>query len=216
MTRPISLHEAIFSTRAIRHLKTSPIDRSDLEYLIEAATMAPSAGNMQMWSFVVVTDRGQMRRMAETHREVGRRYIRDGVLRDPQIDDERRGIYRGAMHNVENLDQAGAIIVACLTMPCPDNASVASGLFGSIYPAVQNILLAARARGLGSVLITLGTDYSPVSPEETSQIREILTLPRGIRAVALIPVGYPKRQFGRPSRNAWEDCLHWDRWSAPA
>lgn len=211
----LSFHDTVFTGRAIRHLKTDPVPRADLEYLLEAATMAPSAGNMQIWSFVVVTDREQMARLAETHREVGRAYIRDGVLKDPELDDERRRIYTGAMQNVEHLDQAGAIIVACLTLPCPDDAAVASGVFGSIYPAAQNILLAARSRGLGGVLITLATDYSPVRPREATPVREILELPRGVRAVALIPVGHPERRFGRPRRNAWQECTHWDRWSKP-
>ena len=212
----VSLQEALFTTRAIRHLKTDAVAREDLEYLVEAATMAPSAGNLQMWSFVVVTDRDQMRRMADTHREVGRQYIRDGVLQDPKIDAERRRIYTGALHNVEHLDQAGAVIVACLTVPCPDDAHVASGLFGSIYPAIQNILLAARARGLGSVLITLATDYSPVRPRKTERIRDILELPNEVRVVALIPVGHPQRAFGRPSREPWQTCVHWNRWSSRA
>lgn len=212
----LSVHDALFTNRATRHLSREPVPRGDLEYLIEAATMAPSAGNLQMWSFVVVTDREQMRRMAETHREVGRVYIRDGVLKDPSTDEERRRIYTGALHNVEHLDQAGAIIVACLTLPCPDDASVASGLFGSIYPAVQNLTLAARARGLGSVLITLATDYSPVRPQKTEPLRKILELPRGVRAVALIPVGYPERPFARPRRDGWARCTHWDRWSPPS
>ncbi|MDG2306117.1 MAG: nitroreductase family protein [Candidatus Binatia bacterium] len=210
----LSVHEAIFTARAVRHLKTDPIPRADLEYLIEAATMAPSAGNMQMWSFVVVTDRDQMRRMADTHRDVGRQYIRDGVLADPQLDDARRKIYTGAMHNVEHLDEAGAIIVACLTMPCPDNVGVASGLFGSIYPAIQNITLAARSRELGTVMITLATDHCPVGPKAHPPIREILVLPEGVEAVALIPVGYPERRFGRPNRRPAAKCTHWDRWSA--
>ncbi len=209
----LSLHEAIFSARAIRHLKSDPIPRAELEYLVEAATMAPSAGNMQIWSFVVVTDRAQMRRMADAHREVGRKYIRDGVLADPKLDAERRRIYTGAMHNVEHLDAAGAIIVACLTMPCPDDAGVASGLFGSIYPAVQNMILAARSRGLGTVLITLATDHSPIEAEQATPIREILDLPDGVEAVALIPVGLPERRFLRPRRNPWQGALHWDRWS---
>ena len=97
----LSVHEALFTTRAMRHLRPDPVPREDLEYLIEAATMAPSAGNLQMWAFVVVTD-------------------------------------------VEHLDEAPAIIVPCLTVPAPDDANTASGLFGSIFPAIQNLLLAAR------------------------------------------------------------------------
>lgn len=212
----ISVHDAIFSARAMRRLETDPVPRADLEYLVEAATMAPSAGNMQLWAFVIVTDRGQMKRIAKTHREVGGAYIRDVVLADPNIDEERRRVYTSALHNVEHLDEAGAIIVACLTMPCPDDAGVASGLFGSIYPALQNLTLAARSRGLGTVLITLATDYAPIGAKETTPIREILGLPNGVGSVALVPVGYPARRWGRPHRRPWQECTHWDRWGGPA
>jgi nitroreductase len=210
----LTLHDAIFTTRAMRRLKTDPIPRVDLEYVIEAATMAPSAGNYQMWSFVVVSDRGLMAEMAGTHREVGLGYIRNTVLADPATDDDRRRVYNKAMHNVEHLDQAGAIIVACLTMAAPDDAGVASGLFGSIFPATQNLQLAARSRGLGSVLITLATDYSPILPVETKPVREIIGLPEDVSAVALLPIGYPEGNWGRPWREPWQGVTHWDRWSA--
>ena len=208
----LSLHEAIFTTRSMRHLKSDPVPREDLEYILEAATMAPSAGNLQMWSFVVVTEAAQRQKLAAAYREVGRQYIRDGVLADPNTDDDRRRVYGKALHNVEHLDEAPVIIVACLTLPCPDDAAVASGFFGSIYPAIQNLLLAARSRGLGSVLLTLATEQSPIAPVEHPGVREILDLPEGVESVALIPVGYPQGEWGRPWRNPWQDCSHWQRW----
>ncbi len=208
----LSAHEALFSTRAMRHLRPDPVPREDLEYLVEAATMAPSAGNLQMWSFVVVTDPAQRRRIAAIHRLAGRRYIRDTVLADPATDDDRRRVYTKAMHNVEHLDEAPAIIVACLTVPAPDDANVASGFFGSIYPAVQNLLLAARSRGLGGVLITLGTDYCPVTTDEDPALSEVLGLPEDVKAVCLVPIGYPQGKWGRPWRRPWQDCIRWERW----
>ena len=208
----LSLHEAIFTTRSMRHLKSDPVPREDLEYILEAATMAPSAGNLQMWSFVVVTEAAQRQKLAAAYREVGRQYIRDGVLADPNTDDDRRRVYGKALHNVEHLDEAPVIIVACLTLPCPDDAAVASGFFGSIYPAIQNLLLAARSRGLGSVLLTLATEQSPIAPVEHPGVREILDLPEGVESVALIPIGYPQGNWGRPWRNPWQDCSHWERW----
>jgi nitroreductase len=208
----LSVHEALFTTRAMRHLRPDPVPREDLEYLIEAATMAPSAGNLQMWAFVVVTDVEQRRRLAALHREAGRQYIRDGVLASADTDDDRRRVYTQAMHNVEHLDEAPAIIVPCLTVPAPDDANAASGLFGSIFPAIQNLLLAARSRGLGGVLITLGTDYSPVEVRDNPVIDEVLGLPEHVKAVALVPVGYPQGEWGRPWRQPWQDCTHWDHW----
>ena len=208
-----SLHEALFTTRSMRRLKPDPVPRADLEYIIEAATMAPSAGNLQLWAFVVVTEQASRERIAAAYREAGRAYIRDGVLADPSTGDEQRRVYTQAMHNVEHLEEAPAIVVPCLTVPCPDSAAVGSGLFGSVYPAVQNLMLAARSRGLGSVLLTLATDYCPVGPLETTPVREVLDLPDSVRAVALIPVGYPVGSWGRPRRRPWPDCMHWERWN---
>ena len=208
----VSVHEAIFTTRSMRHLKPDPVAREDLEYLIEAATMAPSAGNTQMWAFVAVTDRGQIARIADAYREVGRRYIRDGVLADPDITPDRERVYSKAMHNVERLDEAPAIIAACLRGRAPDDADVASGFFSSTYPAVQNILLAARSRGLGTVLLTLATDYSPIKPSETAEVRDVLGLPEDVTVTALIPVGRPRGPWGRPWRHPWRASAHWDRW----
>jgi len=209
----ISLHETLFTTRAMRHFKPDPVPRADLEYIVEAATMAPSAGNMQIWAFVVVTDPALRKAIADAHREVGYQYIRDGVLKEPALDEDRRRVYSKAMHNVEHLDEAPALIVACLTLPSPDDADVASGLFGSIFPAAQNMLLAARSRGLGGVLLTLATDYSPIKPAVHTPVRDLLELPDDVRAVALIPIGYPEGAWGRPWRKPWQECTHWDRWS---
>ena len=196
------LHDAIFTTRSMRRLKPDAVSREDLEYLIEAATMAPSAGNTQMWAFVVVTDRDQIAKIGAAYRDVGERYIRDGVLADPEFTPERQRVYTQAMHNVERLDESPAIIVTCLLGRAPDDSNISSGFFSSTYPAVQNILLAARARGLGTVLLTLATDYSPVKPEETAEIRDVLGLPEDVTITALIPVGYPQGPWGPPLARA--------------
>jgi nitroreductase len=208
----MSMHEVLFSTRSMRHFKSDPVPREHLEYILEAATMAPSAGNLQLWSFVVVTEQSQREQIAAAYREAGRVYIRDGVLADPDTDDDRRRVYTKAMHNVEHLEEAPVVVVACLTLPCPDDAAVASGLFGSVYPAIQNMMLAARSKGLGSVLLTLGTDFCPAGTLETTPVREVVGLPDEVRAVALIPIGYPEGKWGRPWREPWQQCTHWERW----
>ena len=206
------VEEALFSTRSMRHLKADPVPDEDLKFIIEAATMAPSAGNLQMWAFVIVTERAMRAEIAATYREAGSGYVKDMVLADPETDDGKRRVYTKAMHNVEHLDEAPVIIVACLTQPSPDDSAVASGMFGSIYPAIQNMLLAARSRDLGGVLLTLGTDYCPIKLSRAKPVREILGLPDDIRAVALIPIGYPKGSWGRPLRDPVENCIHWNGW----
>ena len=208
----LTVEEAIFTTRSMRHLKPDPVPKADIEYIIEAATMAPSAGNYQMWAFVVVTHQQTKKEIGYAYREAGTAYIKDTVLADPNTDDERRRVYTQAMHTVENLAEAPVIIVACLTQPCPDDASVGSGLFGSIYPAAQNLMLAARSKGLGSVLLTLATDYSPTLPHSVKSVKEILGLPEGVGSVALIPIGYPKGKWGRPRREDFTKDIHWEKW----
>ncbi len=210
----ISLDEAIFTLRSMRHLKPDPIPASDLEYIVEAATMAPSAGNYQMWAFVVVTDEAKRMAIGKAYQEVASIYVRDIVLADPNTADEQQRVYTQAMHTVDHLGEAPAIVVACLTQPCPNDANIASGLFASIYPSVQNMMLAARARGIGSTLLTLGTDFSPLKPEKNPSVREILDLPDGVESAALVPLGYPEGKWGRPRREAAADCLHWEGWTA--
>jgi nitroreductase len=208
----ISLHEAIFTTRAMRHFKSDPVSIDDIEYVLEAATMAPSAGNIQMWAFVVVTEDGLRKKLGEAYRESGNGYIRDTVLSNADTPPDQRRVYERAMHNVNHLEEAPVIIVACLTTPCPENADIASGLFGSIYPAIQNLQLAARARELGTVLLTLATDYSPIKLEKAESIREVLNLPDNVQSVALIPIGHPKGSWGRPWRKPASESTHWNGW----
>jgi nitroreductase len=211
----VSVHDAIFTTRAMRRLKPDPVPVADLEYVVEAATMAPSAGNFQFWGFVVVTDPEVRRRIGRAHREAGRAYIRDGMLTQPNLPNDVRRVYTRSMHTVEHLGDAPAIIVPCLVIPVPDDTDQASGIFGSIYPAIQNLILAARSRGLGTTLVTLASSFSPIHPKDTDPIDEILGLPGGVSAVALIPIGYPEGCWGRPRRRPAAEVTYWDRWSPP-
>ncbi|MFT7220979.1 MAG: nitroreductase [Candidatus Azotimanducaceae bacterium] len=210
----LSVEEAIFTTRSMRHLKPDPVPNEDLEFMVEAATMAPSAGNYQMWAFVVVTDPALIAQIGLAYAESGGIYIRDMVLANPETPAEQQDIYGQAMYTVENLSEAPAIVVACLTQPCPDNAAAATGLLGSIYPAIQNLMLAARSRGLGSVLLTLASDYCPIGNTTARPVRDIVGLPEGTGAVALIPVGYPVGAWGRPRRKDYREALHFNTWAS--
>lgn len=209
----LSVEEAIFTTRSMRRLKSDPVPKEDLEFIVEAATMAPSAGNYQMWAFVVVTDRDLIDEISLAYAESGSAYIKDTVLANPETPPEQQVVYGQAIYTVDKLKEAPAIVVACLTQPCPDNAAAASGLFGSIYPAAQNLMLAARSRGLGSVLLTLATDYCPIGNTTAKPVRDIVGLPEDTHAVALIPVGYPVGSWGRPRRKDYRETLHFNTWT---
>ena len=208
----VSVDKAIFTTRSMRRLRPDPVPREDIEYIIEAATMAPSAGNYQMWAFVAVTDERTRKKIGAAYRESGNSYIRDTVLADPNTDEERMHVYGKAMYTVEHLAEAPVIIVACSTLAIPNDSAMAAGPFGSLFPAIQNLMLAARGRGLGTVMLTLATDHAPLPPKKNDSVRKILNLPEDVETVAIIPVGYPKGEWGRPRRDQNLKVLHWNRW----
>ena len=202
----LSVHEAIFTTRSMRHLKPDPVSREDLEYIIEAATMAPSAGNTQMWAFVVVTDPEQIAKIGAAYRDVGRALHRRWACWPTRTSRPTGSgcTRRRCTTSSTSMSRRRSSCPAC-TVARPDNSDVSSGFFSSTYPAVQNILLAARERGLGTVLLTLATDYSPVKPEATAEVRDVLGLPDDVTITALIPVGYPQGPWGRPWRKPWQE-----------
>jgi nitroreductase len=109
---------------------------------------------------------------------------------------------------VEALGRAPALVVACMEGPPPRDPAGAATWWGSIFPAVQNLLLAARARGLGATLTTLHRAAE-------DEVKSILEVPAGVETVALIPVGYPEgRGFGPPRRRPADEVTFWDRWGA--
>jgi nitroreductase len=122
---------------------------------------------------------------------------------------EKRGrMLAAVMWQAEHMAEIPALIIACLELGAPPRESFAAGAGagGSIWPGVQNVLLAARALGLGSAPTTLGLT-------NRAAVREILNLPETIEPFCLIPVGYPMGNFGPLSRRPLDEVLRWDRWS---
>ncbi|MEO2167742.1 MAG: nitroreductase family protein, partial [bacterium] len=85
----LTIHEAIYSTRAMRRLKPDPVPAEDLRYIIDAATQAPTGQNQQLWSFVVLVDPEPRQRLAELYRELGRKIVKP-VAEDPNVPEDRR------------------------------------------------------------------------------------------------------------------------------
>ena len=200
----ITLREALYSTRAMRRLRPDPVDEADLRFIVDAATQAPSGSNAQRWAFVVVTDAEQRRRIGEVYRELGERHVRR-VLESGKLDDETARVYRSALRLARRLDEAPALILVCAAGPAPADPLAAATWYGSIFPAVQNLLLAARARGLGTTLTTL-------HKIREGEIKEILGIPGDVETVALVPLGHPAGPFGPPRRRPSWEVTHWQRW----
>ncbi len=202
-----SLFEAIYTQRAIRRWKPDPVPPELIRRVIEAATKAPSGSNQQPWRFLVVTDADKRATIsAALHTwlqsdSATREYFESGAKSD---DPSVRKMLSGALGLAENLAQAPVLVFPCLYGAGRSDRLLAGS---SIYPAVQNLLLAARGLGLGTVLTTFQSWID-------ATVRSELALPDEARPVALIPLGYPDANFGPTRRKPVDEVLYWESWGA--
>ena len=200
MTDEIGLFEAMSTQRAIRYFKSDPVPIEALDQILEAASKAPSGTNRQMWHFIVVQDADLRAKLSDIYRRAGR-----NALPNLQwLQEANPRILRSATHLIEHMDEAPVILLACIEHGGSTNLTTGS----SIYPAVQNILLAARGLGLGSVLTTFHKQYE-------DEVREILDIPDYVETAALLPIGYPADgvRYGPTRRKPIEEVTHWDGWA---
>jgi nitroreductase len=198
------LFEIIQTTRSMRRLKPDPVPGALIRKILEAGVCAPSGGNMQRWRFLVVRD-------PQVKRTVGALYKRawDEVVApryragEPAPGTGRERFLRmldAAEHLAAHIHQAPVWIVPCLEGAAPTRTAGSS-----IYPAVQNMLLAARALGLGATLTTLYLNFE-------KEAEAALGLPADWHSYALLPIGYPMGRFGPVSRVALDDVVCEDQW----
>src|SRR6516225_3804495 len=179
------LEDAMRTQRAIRRLKSEPIDDSLVLHLLELAMKAPSSSNAQNWEFIVVKDREVVAKLGR----LNRRAINLAAL-IYQRSSERRGdekaqrLLKAVQWQADHFDEIPVVIVACLKGVIPPWPSVAtSSAYGSIYPAVQNLLLAARAVGLPwnvtpCTVIPLGWPIGKYGPTTRRPVGELVSLDR--------------------------------------
>jgi nitroreductase len=210
MTEP-GIFEIMFSTRSMRRLKPDPVPDEVLYRVLDAGIRAPSGGNTQHWRFVVVKDPQVKQQVQQVYQkgwsEVQAMY-RTRTAPEHMEEGKFRRLLDAAAYLAEHLAEAPVLLFACLKeRPMPPQLAVKlARLSGSsIYPAVQNILLACRALGLGATLTTVSSLYD-------DELRPILQLPADISTYALIPIGYPLGKFGPVQRLAVENVTCVDRW----
>jgi nitroreductase len=203
----LSLMEALHSTPSRRYLAPDPIPDDVLWSVLNAAIRGPSGGNQQGWGWVVVTDPEVKKRVAAWYREnwdaaYGSR--REDILNAPPGSPglSKRG-FLGAEHLAHHIAEAPVWVFPVLR----GAADVTNPRIGSsIYGAVQQLCLAARAYGLGTSLTTLYGGHE-------EELREMLGLPEDALTMALVPMGYPAQgRWAEPKRLPVEDVVHWDRW----
>ena len=200
--------EVVSTQRAIRRLKPDPISDDVIYRLLETAICAPSGGNRQGWSFVVVKDAASRARIGALYREcfdeiLKLPYYKDASAAPPESPAAK--VVASSRHLAEHIGEAPVLIVACM-----DVAGVSPGITtgASIYPAVQNLLLAARALGIGSTLTT-------IHRFRDAELKTLLGIPPAIETAALIPLGYPLGKFGHAPRKPVDSVTYYDRWGQP-
>ena len=202
---PIGLFEAIYTTRALRRLRPDPVPDAVLFQLFDAAIRAPSGQNAQDWRFVVVTEPEIKQRM-QTWAEEGwaryqPRYAENPALMD-QLPRTQRLSLKGVAHLVRHLAEAPVIVIVCGLRGRHSTPG------GSTFPAVQNLLLSARALGLGGSIFNL-----PLTHAE--ELMAALGIPDNNQIYCLIPLGYPQDKHGPVRRKPVKQVVFWNRWEQP-
>jgi nitroreductase len=192
--------EALHSTPSRRYLSTEEIPEDVIRALLDAAVRGPSGGNSQLWAWIVVRDPAVKSQIAEWYREGWNKSY------GPDTGRPQNAVSRASGHLAEHLEEAPVWIFPVLLGPAK---SQNPRLGSSIYGAVQQLMLAARAYGIGSTLTTLYSAHE-------AEVRELLGLPDNAITMALIPLGYPNRgRWAQPKRRPLDEVVFWDRYTAP-
>ena len=198
LTMPIG--EAMFSQRATRRLDPDrPITDAQLKILLDAASKAPNGGNVQPARYLVIRDRADIEAFGKLYHEAWWAKRRDAYGWTSKADIPEGSQYRLAALLADEMVNAPAVILAY---------SAASGVAAaSTFPGVQNLLLAARSLGIGSVLTTL-------HPEVMDRVNAMYGVPEEMQFHCCIPLGYPRGKFGPTSRMPTSETTYWGRWNA--
>lgn len=197
----VPLLEGIRTSCAVRRLKPDPVPRELIRKVCEAGTFAPSGGNRQPWRFIAVTDAERRAWFAERYRAVFLPYIKPAKERadaDPDFPEKKRKIMDGAIYLAEHMHEAPVhLFVAGWKRRGEPQVQ-------ALFPAIENILLACRAVGLGASLTTLHLAFQ-------KELDAYLGLPEDTPTCAMIPIGWPKVKHRRPVRRSVDECLWFDR-----
>jgi nitroreductase len=212
MTSPdpqdLTLLEALHSTPARRYLSTEPISDDIVRAILDAAIRGPSAGNGQFWSWIVVRDPETKKTIADWYREGWERHYgsrREQILNAPEGGPMSKPSFLAADHLANNLEQAPVWVIPVLLGAAN---STNPRLGSSIYGAVQHLILAARAYGLGATLTTLHVGHE-------ADVRALLGLPDDALTMALIPLGYPsKGRWAQPKRRPLDEVVFFERFQS--
>ena len=207
----MNFRETIETTGTCRYYLSDPVPDDVLRRVIDAARYAPTGGNRQGVRFLVVRDAAKRRALRDLYLPLWEQYASRAVAKPgaplPKL-------LQDADHMARHLDEVPVHVVVCAqtadlmaTDRHLERVSVVAG--ASIYPSVQNLLLAARTEGLGTALTTLLCAVEP-------KVKELLAIPDNVATAALIPLGYPAKAFPKKlSRRPVEEIAFADTYGAP-
>lgn len=196
----LPLLEGIRTARAIRRLKPDPVPVALIRKVCEAGTFAPSGGNRQPWLFIAVTEPARRAWVAERYRKAFHRYVAPALeaAESPDFPAAKRRNVRAALHLADHLHEVPVhLFVAGRTRRGEPQLQ-------ALFPAVQNVLLACRAVGLGASLTTMHLSFG-------AEVDRWLGLPEHSPTCALLPIGWPLGRHGRPPRRSVDECLFFER-----
>jgi nitroreductase len=212
-TLDMPLEDAIRTQRSIRRLKPDSVPDELVLHLIELGLQAPTGGNRQNVAFVVVRDAETKRGMARFNRAAWALY--GPIARRAEREDAAaQRMFDAVQWQADHYEEIPVLIVACVKwvrrgvvvsgvpLPVPFLANI---YYGSVFPAVQNILLGARAAELGASLTVMPLWFGP-------GVRRLLGLPLTVTPVAVIPLGWPRGRYGAKRRRRVGEVVHLDRW----
>ena len=192
--------EAMFTQRAIRRLDPHrPISDAHLKIVLDAASKAPSGGNSQPARFLVMRDRDRIGEFGKLYHEAWWAKRRDEYGWTGKADIPPGSVYEMSSRLADEIVNAPVIVLAL--------SAGAQQFAHSVFPPVQNLLLAARALGIGSVLTTL-------HPQVMERVYAMFGIPQDVAFHCCIPLGYPRGRFGPTRRYPTSETTSWERWNA--
>ena len=217
----IGLFDAIHSARSLRRFKPDPVPDDVITKVLDAAIRAPSGSNQQSWEFVVIKDAAQRKKIGAVYQKGGailKALYADRVKPEHMTEDTYNRLTASAYYLIDHMADAPVLLIVCLKQVPMTGAppklppEVAAAMKSqarisgsSIYPAVQNIILACRGLGLGTVLTTIHTFFE-------DEVKAILGLPPEVMTYALMPIGYPQGKFGPIKRRPVSEVAYLDHY----
>ncbi len=193
--------EAMETCRAIRFLKPDPVPQALIERVLYAATRASSPGNSQGWDFLVIRERAAKAKIGPVLRE----RMLPMVARQPSSSPVTGRMLAGANHLLNHFEDVPVWVLVCGRAIYPPGAGTEQMVHAALYPAAQNLIVAARSLGLG-------TTFTTFQLAAQKEMRAALGIPDDVHIGVCVALGWPDRPFGPVARKPLEQVVHWERW----